>query len=236
MKNKSLAIIPARGGSKRIPGKNFKPFLKKPIIAYTINALKKSKIFNKIVVSTDSLKIAKISKKYGAEVPFLRPKKLSGSIIDERPALQHCIKYYEQKGLKFDRVCCVYPANPFLNISDLKKGLSLLNKKKDGYVFSATDYLFPYLRSFVINKKRLKPLFKKNTLKRSQDLKQKILCDAGSFYWGKTKDWLKTYEKSCLIPSSDVILIPNWRYHDIDTPEDWKRAEKIYKALKSNIR
>ena len=92
------------------------------------------------------------------------------------------------------------------------------------------------MRSFVINKKRLKPLFKKNTLTRSQDLKQKILCDAGSFYWGKTKDWLKTYERSCIIPSSGVILIPNWRYHDIDTPEDWKRAEVFYKTLKSNKR
>lgn len=234
MKTKSIAIIPARGGSKRIPGKNFKTFLKKPIIAYTIDTLKKSKIFNKIIVSTDSIKIAKISKKYGAEVPFLRPKKLSGGIIDERPALQHCIKYYEQQGLTFDHVCCVYPANPFLKISDLKKGFSLLNKKRDGYVFSATDYLFPFLQSFVINKKKLKPLFKKNILTRSQDLKQKILCDAGSFYWGKTSDWLKTYERSCIIPSSDVILIPNWRFHDINTPEDWKRAEIIYKALKLN--
>ncbi len=236
MKKKSIAIIPARGGSKRIPGKNFKPFLNKPIIAYTINTLKKSKIFSKIVVSTDSPKIAKISKKYGAEAPFLRPKKLSGNMIDERPALQHCIKYYEQRGLTFDYVCCVYPTNPFLKIFDLKKGLSLLKKKRDGYVFSATDYLFPYLQSFVINKKRLKPLFKKNILTRSQDLKQKILCDAGSFYWGKTRDWLKTNEKSPLISSSDVILIPNWRFHDINTIEDWKRAEIIYKALKPNKR
>lgn len=234
IKKNSIAIIPARGGSKRIPGKNFKNFLKKPIIAYTIKSLQKSKLFDKIVVSTDSPQIAKVSKKYGAEVPFLRPKKLSGDSIDERPAIQHCLTYYEKKGLKFTRVCTVYPANPFLEISDLKKGLSLLKKKKNGYVFSATEYLFPYLRSFVKNKKKIKPLFKKNILSRSQDLKQKILADAGSFYWGNTTNWLSKSEKTAITPNSDIILIPNWRYHDIDTHEDWKRAELFYKALKLN--
>ena len=161
IKKNSIAIIPARGGSKRIPGKNFKNFLKKPIIAYTIKSLQKSKLFDKIVVSTDSPQIAKVSKKYGAEVPFLRPKKLSGDSIDERPAIQHCLTYYEKKGLKFTRVCTVYPANPFLEISDLKKGLSLLKKKRMDMFSQQQNICFPIYDHLLKIKKKLNLCLKK---------------------------------------------------------------------------
>ena len=229
MRENIVAIIPARGGSKRIKGKNFKRMNGEPVISNTIKKLKKSKIFNKILVSSDSKKIIKISKKAGAEVPFVRPKKLSGDYTSSFDVTSHCIKYLNDKNYKFNYACCVYPVNPFLKISDLKKGLNKVKKKKKGFIFSAVKYEFPFFRSFIISKKKIKMIFNKNLKKRSQDLKQ-IMCDAGQFYWGNKNSWLK--ENVFFSKNSDVIIIPKWRYHDIDTHDDWKKAEKILKVFK----
>ena len=228
-KKKILAIIPARAGSKRIPGKNYKKFNGEPVIINTIKKLKKSKLFDRIIVSTDSKKIAKISKKYGAEVPFLRPKLLSNDHISITSVISHAVKFLIKEGYNFDYVCCVYAPNPFLKISDLKKGLGKIRSKKFNYVFSATPFKFPFFRSFTIsNNKNIKMLFKKNFNKRSQDLKQ-IMCDAGQFYWAHKKTWL--YKRVIFKKNNDVIMIPKWRYHDIDTKDDWKYAESIHKTL-----
>ena len=230
-KENVLAIIPARGGSTRIIGKNYKKFNGQPIIANTIKKLKKSRIFHKIVVSTDNKKIASIARKYGAEIPFLRPKSLSNNIITSRPAIKHCINFLDRKGYKFDYVCEVFAPNPFLEISDLKKGFEKIKKQKSDYVFSATPYLFPFFRSFTYSKKKgLNFIVKKNIEKRSQDLDQ-IMCDAGQFYWAHKNTWLGK-SKSNFTRGSSVIEIPLTRYHDLDTPEDWKRAELFSKIIK----
>jgi len=224
MEEKIVAIIPARGGSKRIKGKNIKIFKGVPAISNTIKKLRKSKIFSKILVSTDNTRIMKIARKAGAEIPFKRPKNLSDDYVSDFPAIIHCIKFLNYKNYKFNYICCVYPVNPFLTISDLKKGFAKIKKKKMGFVFSAVKYQFPFFRSFVFSKKKIKMIFKKYYKTRSQDLKQ-IFCDAGQFYWGSKKTWLK--EKMHFSKNSDIVEIPKWRYHDIDTPDDWKKAEKI---------
>ena len=228
MKEKVVALIIARGGSKRIKGKNFKKFQGKPVISTTIKKLKKSKIFNRIIVSTDSNKIINISRKAGAEIPFIRPKKLSGDYISDRPVVQHCIKFLIRENYNFDFLCCVYPVNPFLKISDLKKGFFVVKKKKYGYVFSAVKYQFPFFRSFVFIKKKMSMIFKNYYQKRSQDLKQ-IFCDAGQFYWGSKKTWIN--EKKRFSKNSNIIEIPKWRYHDIDNLDDWKKAEKAMEVI-----
>tara|TARA_X000000950_G_scaffold288332_1_gene404522 strand:- start:18463 stop:19170 length:708 start_codon:yes stop_codon:yes gene_type:complete len=231
MKNNCIAIIPAKAISSRLPNKNIKTFLNKPIIGMTIETLKKSKIFDKIIVSTDSTKIAHIAKKYGAEVPFLRPKKIAHKVISTRPSINHCINFLIKKKFKFDYVCEVYPANPFLKISDLKEGKKKIIEQKTQFVFSATNYLFPYYRSFLFMKGALKPIFKSNIKKGSQNLR-KIMCDAAQFYWAHKNTWRKD-KISIFSPQSSVIRIPSIRYHDIDTPEDWTRAELFYKVLKT---
>lgn len=231
MKPKCIAIIPAKSVSSRLPNKNIKKFLGKPMLGMTIQTLKRSKIFDKIIVSTDSKKISNIAKKYGAEVPFLRPKKFANNIVSTIPALNHCINFLKSKKYDFDYVCEVYPANPFLKVSDLRDGKRKIFQQKKHFVFSATNYIFPFYRSFSITKKILKPIFKMNNKKRSQDLKR-IMCDAAQFYWGHRKTWQKT-KSSIFRSKSNIILIPSIRYHDIDTEEDWRRAELFYKVLKN---
>ena len=224
-----IAIIPARGNSKRIPGKNYKIFNGKPIIANTIEKLKKSRIFDRIIVSTDSKKIASISKRYGAEVPFRRPKFLSDDYTSGASVITHSVKFLIKEGYQFDYVCCVYPPNPFLEISDLKKGFKKIKSKKFNYVFSATLYRFPLFRSFTFSRSNgIKVLFKNKINHRSQDLKQ-IICDAAHFYWGRKEAWLQ--EKKLFTKGSDIIMIPEWRYHDIDTLDDWKHAELYHKSI-----
>tara|TARA_Y100001970_G_scaffold287597_1_gene412663 strand:+ start:2735 stop:3436 length:702 start_codon:yes stop_codon:yes gene_type:complete len=232
MKKNVIAVIPARGNSKRIPGKNYKKFNGTPIIISTIKKLKKSKLFSRIIVSTDNKKIANISKKYGAEVPFIRPKILSNAHASGTAVINHAIKFLMRINYKFDYVCCVYAPNPFLQISDLKKGYKKIKSNKFKYVFAATPYLFPYFRSFTFSKKNgPKMLFLKNYKKRSQDLKE-IMCDAGQFYWAHKNTWLK--KKIIFSKNSDIIIVPKWRYQDIDNMDDWKRAEALNKIVKVN--
>ncbi len=228
LKKKVVAVIPARKNSKRIPGKNYKKFNGKSIIANTIEKLKKSKIFDRIIVSTDSKKIASISRRCGAEIPFMRPKSLSGDYASGGSVISHSVRFLVKENYQFDYVCCVYAPNPFLQISDLKKGFEKIKSKKYDYVFSAIPYRFPFFRSFTYSRKKgVRMLFYKNLKKRSQDLKQ-IMCDAGQFYWGHKKTWLK--KKVIFSKKSDLIMIPEWRYHDLDTLGDWRRAE-IYSKI-----
>ena len=232
LRKNAVAIIPARGNSNRIPGKNYKKFNGKPIIINTIKRLKASKMFDRIIVSTDSKKIASISKRCGAEVPFKRSKFLSNDYTPLIPVILHSIRFLIKQGYKFDYVCCVSAPNPFLQISDLKKGFRKIRSKKINYVFSATSYQFPFFRSFTLSRKKgIKMLFKRNYKKRSQDLKQ-IMCDAGQFYWGCKKTWLQ--KKIIFAKNSDIIKIPEWRYCDIDTLDNWKRAELNYQILNKN--
>ena len=234
LKENIVAVIPARGESNRKPGKNYKKFNGKPVIAATIEKLKKSKIFDRIIVSTDSRKIASIAKSCGAEVPFWRPKILSNDYASGGAVMSHSLKFLLKENYKFSYACFIFAPNPFLQIIDLKKGLKKIKSKKCSYVFSATPYRFPFYRSFTNSKKKgVKMLFPKNYKKRSQELKQ-IYCDAAQLYWGDKKAWLN--KKIAFSKNSDIIVIPEHRYHDLDTIADWKRAEifsKIYE--KKNI-
>jgi len=233
-KKNIVAIIPARGKSKRIPGKNYKKFNGKPVIVATIEKLKNSKIFDRIIVSTDNKKIALIAKSCGAEVPFWRPKFLSSDYASGGAVMSHSLEYLLKEKYKFSYACFIFAPNPFLQIKDLKKGLKKIKSKKCSYVISATPYRFPFYRSFNYSKKMgVKMLFPKNYKKRSQELKQ-IYCDAAQFYWGSKNAWLN--KKVAFSKNSDIIEIPEYRYHDLDTVSDWKRAEifsKIYE--KKNI-
>ena len=223
----NLCVIPARGGSKRVIKKNIKNFCGKPIIAWSIQQVIKSKCFDKIIVSTDDNNIAKLAISYGAEVPFLRPKKLSDDYTGTVPVISHAVKWQIKNDLKPTYVCCIYATAPFINISELKNGLKILKKSKFKYVFSATNYSYPIQRSFRIKKnKKIEMFYPKNYKSRSQDL-DVAFHDAGQFYWGQTDAWLKN--KPIISKSAIPILIPRSRVHDIDTHEDWQIAETMFK-------
>ena len=225
-----LCIIPARVGSKRIPKKNIKIFCDKPMIEWSINAALNSKCFDKVIVSTDSEEIASISRNLGAEVPFLRPKNLSDDITPTIPVISHSIKFVNENFRKVDYACCIYATAPFLETKYLKEGLDKIMKYKPNYTFSATSYSFPIQRAIKITKeKRSKMFYPEFQDTRSQDLEE-AFHDAGQFYWGKASAWLEN--KKIFEGSSIPIIIPRYKVQDIDTQEDWARAELMYKLLK----
>ena len=228
MKKKLLAIIPARGGSKRVKKKNIKLFYGKPIIYYAIQILKKSKIFDKIVVSTDSREIAEVSKKYGADVPFLRPKNISDGKTTTNPVIKHTIKFFEKKNIYFDKICCLYPTSILTRPEDLRLANKKL-KKNISYIFSATRYDHPIYRSFKITKKRVELFNKKYEFSRTQDLPV-FYHDAAQFYIGWRKSWLN--KKSVFRKYSSFIEIPKLRSQDVDNLQDWKNLELLWKIIK----
>ncbi len=222
----NIAIIPARGGSKRIPKKNIKNFNGKPMIYWPISALKKSNLFKKIIVSTDDTQIAKISSNYGAEVPFKRPKKLSDDYAVTSEVMIHALNYLKKKGEKYDNVCCVYATNPFLKVQYLKNAYKIFTESDREFLFSATEYNYPIQRSFYIRNNIIKMLDKKNFFKRTQDL-ETLYHDAGQFYWSRSNSW----ENNPIIFSKISIpyVIPHHDVVDIDNMQDWKKAEKMIK-------
>ena len=222
-----VAIIPARIGSKRIKKKNIKLFLGQPIISYSIKTAKKSKIFDKIIVSTDSNIIGNIARKYGADFLFKRPKKLSGDKVSTGKVILHAIKWLSKNIKKPRLICCIYPTAPLMNHDDLIKSFKKIKSKKWNYIFSATKNHFPIERSFYFNKKnQLNLINKNNFFKKSQSFKP-TYRDAGQFYWGTYNAWIN---KSVIFEkNSSIYLLPNLRTQDIDNIEDWKIAEKLYK-------
>ena len=220
----NLCVIPARGGSKRIPRKNIRVFAGKPMIAYAIEAARKSGLFSRIVVSTDDEEVAKISRKIGAEVPFLRPAELSDDHTPTVPVIAHAIDALEANGVNFSYVCCIYPCVPFIEEKDLKKALSLLEKGNFEYSFPVAEYSSPIQRALKLGLgNQVSPFYPEFELSRTQDL-ERAYHDAGQFYWGSKKAWLNNR----LIHSSSVGLkIPRFRTVDIDTPDDWEKAEAL---------
>jgi pseudaminic acid cytidylyltransferase len=225
-----FAIIPARGGSKRIKNKNIKKFNLKPILYWTFKALKKSNIFSKIVITTDCAKIKAVAKKIGFDYIISRPENLSDDYTPTKEVIMHAIKTLKKK-FNFKYVCCVYPCNPFLSSFDLKKSLKILKYNKKNFVIPVTEYTHPIQRSFSLNKKKqISFFFKTYFLKRTQDL-TKSFHDAGQFYWGATNTWLS---KKQILPNSIAFQIPKWRSVDIDNLEDWKKAELLFKISRIN--
>lgn len=226
---KNLAVIPARGGSKRIPRKNIKFFKNKPMIAWSIEAAFKSSCFDEVIVSTDDEEIARIAKDYGANVPFLRPKKLADDFATTQEVIEHSIKWLSNKNIFFDNVCCIYATAPLVQIKDLKDSLLILEKSQDDiYVFVATSYPFSIFRSIFIDEKGYSSmLYPENFYQRSQDLKE-AYHDAGQFYWAKSQTWV---DFKNIFQKAKPLVIPRWRVQDIDNEEDWLRAEKLYELM-----
>ena len=224
----NLAIIPARGGSKRIPGKNVKAFHGKPLICYSIAAAMDSGLFEKVLVSTDSEEIRDIAQGMGAWVPFMRPEHLSNDTCGTRPVTNHAIKYCIEHSFNPQNVCCIYATAPFLEVDYLRKGLELLQQNKSTrFSFSATTFPFPVQRALTWDKQGVKPMWPEFINYRSQDLDE-ALHDAGQFYWGTTSAWLSN---TPVFSSSGIpVVLPRHLVQDIDTQEDWVRAELMYRA------
>ena len=228
----NVAIIPARLGSKRIKKKNIKNFFNKPAIYWVIKALKKTKMFNKIIVSTDSIKIGNLAKSYGAEVPFLRPNNLSDDFTGTSEVVKHTINWLLKEKVKFKYVCCVYPTAFFINHNDIKTSYNRLKKNRNDYVFSASNLTSSFYRSFFIKKRKIKMMFKDNYVSRTQDFKD-LYIDAGQFYWAAKETWLK--DKQIFSNNSSIYYLPKNSYVDIDNIEDWKFAEKLFKIKKKTF-
>lgn len=244
-----LAIIPARGGSKRIPNKNIRDFVGKPLVAYSIEVAKASGLFDKIIVSTDNEDVANIALDYGAEVPFIRPPELSNDVIGTRPVTNHAIRYVSEHFEKPEFCCCIYATAPFLQAEYLKQGLNSLRLNSDrGFAYSVTSFPFPIQRALFLkgdspsktadasssigdysstSAKYAMPSFPEDITKRSQDLEE-AYHDAGQFYWGRTDDYLSS--KRIFSEHGIPIILPRHLVQDIDTQEDWDRAELMYKA------
>jgi N-acylneuraminate cytidylyltransferase len=222
-----VAIIPARSGSKRIKNKNIKSFYNKPVIYYAIKAAKDSKLFNKIIVSTDSEKIGSIAKKFGAEFTFIRPKYLSGDRAVTRKVILHSIRWIKKNYKKPTFICCIYPTAALLKPIDLKKSFKSIKTYKWNYIFSATKNIHPIERAFNLTAdKRVVMINKKNFFKRSQDFKDSF-HDTGQFCWGTYEGWHK--QQIIFDKNSSIYLMSALRSHDIDTPDDWKILKKLYK-------
>ena len=221
----NLCIIPARGGSKRIPRKNIRQFCGKPLIAYSIETAIKSDLFAKIVVSTDDEEIAEVSKKYGAEILW-RPKELADDYARSDEVFAHAIEELNKEHF-FEYACMIYPTAPFLQEKYLKQGLHALQNSDACFAFAATSFEYPIWRSFAIENGRCKMFFPENYHKRSQDLPE-AYHDAGQFYWKKIG-----CKGSKILFSQDAIpiIIPRYLVQDIDTMEDFIRAEMMYESL-----
>jgi len=232
MAKNAVAIIPARGGSKRIPKKNIKYFFGKPLIAYSIEVALASKLFEKIIVTTDDEKIAEIAREYGAEVPFLRPKELSDDFSGTADVINHAIEYLESRGESYEYLCTIYATAPLLQEKYLIEGYEKLQNSDAINAFSATSMPFPIQRTFKIDEnKRCEMFTPEHYMTRSQDLEE-AYQDAGQFYWANREREKKSNEKVLFSKISIPIILPRHLVQDIDTLEDWKRAEIMYQVLK----
>jgi N-acylneuraminate cytidylyltransferase len=227
-----IAVIPARGGSKRIPRKNIKYFCGKPMIAWSIDVAKMSGLFDHIIVSTDDVEIAEISRKWGAEVPFMRPAELSNDYAGTTEVIAHATKWALEQDFEVDAACCIYATAPFIQVDDLKRGFSALESGDWAYAFTATDFAAPIFRAFKQSADGgIEMFFPEHFSTRSQDLPT-ALHDAGQLYWGRPSAWMEA--KRIFDRHSVPVIIPRWRVQDIDDQDDWIRAEMIYKQMEDS--
>lgn len=229
-----IAVIPARGGSKRIPRKNIKDFCGKPMIAWSIEAAIRSECFDDIVVSTDDQEIAEVAKSFGASVPFMRPKELADDFTGTTAVVAHSIKQLEHQGINTEYVCCIYATAPLLQACYLLQGIDVLRERTElHYSFSGTAYSFPIQRALRVNPtNHTVGMFNTEYMNtRSQDL-EPAFHDAGQFYWGRSEAWLT--QMAIYGSHSALVQLPHYLVQDIDTLEDWTRAELLFKALRQN--
>lgn len=225
----NIAIIPARGGSKRIQRKNLKPFADKPMIAWLIETAKKSRLFDRIVVSTDDEEIAQLARELGAETPFVRPAELSDDHATAFAVTQHVIRWPGENGNGPDYVFVIYATAPFVQAHCLNEAYARLAATDKQYIFSVTSFPFPIKRGIRINERgEVEALHPEHFFTRSQDLEE-AFHDAGQFYWGRPQAFLD----GVILHSTAALpyLLPRYPVQDIDTPEDWRRAELMFQAL-----
>ncbi len=225
-----VALIPARGGSKRIPRKNIRPFLGKPIIAYSIEAARASCSFDRILVSTDDPEIAAVARSFGAETPFLRPKDLADDHTGTAAVVKHALEWLSSAGTPASLICCIYATAPFVRPEDLAEGWRRLEASAQSYAFSVTSYAFAIQRALKLVQGGVAMFQPEHAETRSQDLEE-AYHDAGQFYWGRPDAFLGDVPlfSAAAIP----IVLPRHRVQDIDTEEDWRRAEHMYRALQA---
>lgn len=227
-----LAIIPARGGSKRIPRKNIKPFAGKPMISWSIEAALTSGCFDRVIISTDDAEIADVARAHGAEVPFMRPTELSDDHTGTIPVVAHAVEWMGQHVGHVDFACCLYATAPFVQTQDLRQGLDMLQRSGAQYAFSVTSYAFPIQRAIRIRAdERVEMLNPEHFNTRSQDLEE-VFHDAGQFYWGLSNAWLN--HVPIFSHDSVPVRLPRERVQDIDNPEDWVVAELKFKLMNVN--
>ena len=226
----NIAIIPARGGSKRIPRKNIIPFCGKPMIAWSIEAAIQSECFDRIIVSTDDEEIAAVAKQYGAETPFIRPTSLSDDYTGTVPVIKHAIEWLKQRDISVEYACCIYSTAPMLLPEDIKNGFQLLRRSNAPYCFSITSFAYPIQRALRLDKTYHVEMLNSDLIDtRSQDIEE-AFHDAGQFYWGKAESWLSSVP--ILSNNSVGLKIPRQRAQDIDTPEDLELAEHMFHSIK----
>lgn len=226
-----IALVPARGGSKRIPRKNVKPFRGVPLLTRVVGTLVGSAIFDRVVVSTDDDEIAAIAEAAGADVPFRRPAELSDDHTGTRPVIQHAITELTAAGQPVTELCVVYPAAVFVSADDLAGGRERLRASGAQFVMSAASYAAPVQRALTVGDDGwMRMLWPEFALTRSQDLAE-AYHDAGQFYWGTVDAWMTG--PSVLAARTVPFVLPHWRVQDIDTPEDWERAELIHRLAEA---
>jgi N-acylneuraminate cytidylyltransferase len=225
----NIAVIPARGGSKRIPRKNIKLFCGKPMIAWSIEAAILSKCFDRIVVSTDDAEIADVAKACGCEVPFIRPAELADDYVGTIPVVAHAVEWVERHWGAVDFACCIYATAPFILPQDLRNGFDALRQTSAEYAFAVTTYAFPIQRAIRVRSDNRVEMYQPEFYgTRSQDLEE-AFHDAGQFYWGRAGAWLTGLP---LFSSNAVsVHLPRFRVQDIDTFDDWTQAELIFNLL-----
>ena len=226
----NICIIPARGGSKRIPRKNIKEFLGKPIIAYSIEAALESCCFDQIIVSTDDDEIAEVARKYGSQVPFIRPAELSNDFAGTLPVVRHAIEQLDSNNT-IESVCCLYATAPFVNAKTIYESYEQFNKSDANYCLGITSFPFPIQRAIkVTDEKHISMFSPENFHKRSQDLEM-AYHDAGQFCWGRVQAFRN--ELPIYSEATSPYILPRYLVQDIDTMEDWTRAEAMYKILQT---
>ncbi len=229
----NIAIITARGGSKRIPHKNIKEFCGKPIIEYSIEAARQAGVFDKVMVSTDDEKIAEIARQAGAEVPFMRSADTSNDYATTADVLMEVLNMYKKRGIECENACCIYPTAPFVTGEKLRQAMEMLvNEKKDS-VIPVVPFSFPPLRGMVINEGKLEYKWAQYAMKRSQDL-QKIYHDCGQFYAFRVGQFEK--ERKLVTDNTAAIMVSELEVQDIDNETDWQLAEMKYRLLKERGR
>ncbi|WP_260955447.1 pseudaminic acid cytidylyltransferase [Pseudomonas citri] len=226
----AIAIIPARGGSKRIPRKNVKLFDGVPVIVRSIRTALESRVFDEVIVSTDDQEIAELARAHGAQVPFMRPAALADDFTTTAAVINHALGELHERS--FDLACCIYATAPLLQARFLRQGYELLREHPErSFAFSVTGFGFPVQRALILDEQgALNPLYPQFRDTRSQDLPE-AFQDAGQFYWGRREAWLRG--DALFSPKSLPVILPRYMVQDIDSPEDWARAEYLYAALRA---